>query len=838
MTRERRLHEYLPEERGTPAEIILEAFLDWLAETGLDPYPEQEAAILELLAGHHVVLSTPTGSGKSLVALALHFQGLCEGRRSIYTAPVKALVNEKFFQLCEQLGAERVGMLTGDASVNPEAPVICCTTEVLANMALRQGEETDAPYVVLDEFHYYDDRDRGVAWQVPLISLPRSLFLLMSATLGNTASIEERLRGYTGREVAHVHSDERPVPLDWSYRETSLHETIQELHAGGLAPIYVVGFTQRECGELAQGLTSLALASREERRLLADALGDFRFETPYGKDLKRILGHGIGVHHAGLLPRYRLLVERLAGRGLLGVICGTDTLGVGVNIPIRSVLFSGLSKYDGEKVGILSARNFKQIAGRAGRKGFDDRGSVICQAPEHVVVNKRLAEKAARGGKAPRKKSPPRGFVPWNRKTFEELVSRSPEPLESRFALSHGMLLALLQRPPGGDYREVISTISRCHEREGSKRRLRVHAADLLRSLRRAEIVEVTRSPDAGARLRVATELQSDFSLHQTLSLYLVEALTALDPASPNHPLEVLSLVEAIQEDPRPILQAQTRKRKDELMARLKAEGVEYEERIRRLDEVSYERPEAEFIAESLALFAASHPWVDARDARPKSIARALFEDYRGFVDYVKEYALARCEGLLLRYLSQVHNTLVKTIPDDDKSEGVYDAIAFLRTLLQIDDSLVEAWQDLAEPEEPNEASAAHAAAFDLAQQPRALRARARSELLALVRALSRGDFEEALSRFRQDPEQPWSAETLEEALAPYFELYPQILFTPEARQAHHSQLVAEGERFWRASQVLMDPEGDGLWALHGDIDLRDEQDPQRPLFTLRRIGP
>ncbi|NRA07927.1 MAG: DUF3516 domain-containing protein [Myxococcales bacterium] len=838
MTRERRLHEFLPAAQDTAEEFILEAFLDWVTGTGLEPYPEQETAILELLAGHHVVLSTPTGSGKSLVALALHFQGLCEGRRSFYTAPVKALVSEKFFQLCEQLGAERVGMLTGDASVNPGARVICCTTEVLANMALRAGEDTDAPYVVLDEFHYYGDRDRGVAWQVPLISLPRTLFLMMSATLGNTAAIEERLRAYTGREVVHIHSDERPVPLDFSYRETSLHETIQELHEGGRAPIYVVGFTQRACAELAQGLTSLSLCGREEKRHLAGLLGDFRFDTPYGKDLKRILGHGIGVHHAGLLPRYRLLVERLAGKGLLSVICGTDTLGVGVNIPIRSVLFSGLSKYDGEKVGILTARDFKQIAGRAGRKGFDDRGSVVCQAPEHVVINKRLAEKASRGGKAPRKKSPPRGFVAWNQKTFDDLVSRAPEPLTSRFQLSHGMLLALLQRPPGGSYRDVISTISRCHERERGKRRLRVDAATLLRSLRRAELVEVTKSSEVGARLQVAEELQSDFSLHQTLSLYLVEALTALDPDAPSYPLEVLSLVEAIQDDPRPILNAQTRKARDELFARLKAEGVEYEERIRRVQEVSYEQPEATFIAESLALFAASHPWVDARDARPKSIARALFESYRGFVDYVSEYSLARCEGLLLRYLSQVHNTLVKTIPDDYKTEGIYDAIAFLRTLLRIDDSLMEAWQDLAEPGDIDEAEPAPDAPFDLAQHPAALRARARSELLALVRALAQGDFEEALTLFRHDPAQPWSAGEIEESLAPYFERYGEILFTPEARQAHQSQLSAEGSRFWRVSQVLVDPEGDRLWALHGEIDLRDAHDPQGPLFTLRRIGP
>src|SRR5262249_46279729 len=199
-------------DRATPgggaaaADEILDRFLGWVTEQGLAPYPEQEQAILELLADRHVVLSTPTGSGKSLVALAMHFRALCADERSFYCAPVKALVSEKFFALCDEFGADRVGMLTGDASINPGAPVICCTTEVLANMALRGGETTDAPHVVLDEFHYYDDRERGMAWQIPLLVLRHSQFLLMSATLGNTAAIEERLADFTQRNVAHVHS--------------------------------------------------------------------------------------------------------------------------------------------------------------------------------------------------------------------------------------------------------------------------------------------------------------------------------------------------------------------------------------------------------------------------------------------------------------------------------------------------------------------------------------------------------------------------------------------------------------------------------------------------------
>ena len=356
---------------------ILESFLDWSADIGFELYPAQEEALLELMADQHVILNTPTGSGKSLVALGLHFKGLCEGRRSFYTSPIKALASEKFFSLCEEFGPDNVGMLTGDASINPDAPLICCTAEVLANISLRRGEQLDAPYVVMDEFHYYADPDRGWAWQVPLISLPGTRFLLMSATLGDMSTIADHLGSVTGTTVADVRTAVRPVPLDFEYRETPLHETVLSLIENQRAPIYVVNFTQRECAELAQKLTSLPLTDKEEKAAIRDALGDTRFHTPYGREFRRFLSFGIGVHHAGLLPKYRLTVEQLAQQGLLKVVSGTDTLGVGVNIPLRTVLFTKLAKYDGHKVGHLKVRDFQQISGRAGRKGFDDRGWVV-----------------------------------------------------------------------------------------------------------------------------------------------------------------------------------------------------------------------------------------------------------------------------------------------------------------------------------------------------------------------------------------------------------------------------------------------------------------------------
>ena len=826
---------------GLDADGVLDRFLAWVEERGLSPYPEQEEALLELLADKHVVLATPTGSGKSLVALGLHFRALCAGERSFYTAPVKALVSEKFFALCEEFGAQRVGMLTGDASINPTAPLICCTQEVLANMALRSGEATDAPRVVIDEFHFYDDAERGMAWQLPLLILRHSQFLLMSATLGNTDPLERQLAADTGREVAHVWTDTRPVPLDFEYRETPLHETLEDLVERGLAPVYVVNFTQRECGELAQGATSAALATREQRRAIAEATADFRFDTAYGKDVKRFLGHGVGVHHAGLLPKYRLLVEQLAQQGLLRVIFGTDTLGVGVNVPIRTVVLNRLSKFDGEKVGILRVREFLQIAGRAGRKGFDERGSVVCQAPEHVIENRRLEQKAAAGGKkkSPRKK-PPAGFVPWSRDTFEKLQQRPPEMLRSRFQVDHGLILSILQRPGGADYGAVVRLIDRSHESGASKARQRRRAAVLFRSLVAAGVIELRPDPQGGRAPQVDPDLQADFALHDALSLYLVEAVAALDPESEGYGLEVLSVVEAVQENPRPILEAQLRRAKGELVAKLKAEGVDYEERMRRLEEVTWPMPEADFLQRSFALYAEHAPWVRERGIRPKSIAREMLEGYLGFRDYVQELGIARGEGLLLRYLSQVHNALVKTVPDAAKTDALWEAIADLRALIgAVDTSLLEAWQTLGDPGAKTEGGPAPAEPprFDLARQPRLLRARLRSELMALVRALAAGDLEEAARSVHPDPDDPWTPERFEAELAPFREEYGAILFTPEARRAHHTALEELEARRWRVAQTLCDAAGDQLWALHGEVDLRQQLDPELPLLRLLRIG-
>ena len=853
------LADRIPPRGTTDADEILGLFLDWVSAGGLTLYPAQEEALLEIMAGKHVILGTPTGSGKSLVALGLHFKAACEGRVSFYTSPIKALASEKFFSLCSELGPENVGMLTGDASINAEASVLCCTAEVLSNMALRLGSNLAAPYVVMDEFHYYADKERGVAWQVPLLILQETQFLLMSATLGDTRAIAERLKRDSGREVAHVTSEDRPVPLDYEYRETPLHETIEDLLAQKKSPIYVVNFTQRECAELAQSLTSVKIGSREEREEIRKIVAGRRLATPYGKEFRRFLSFGVGVHHAGLLPKYRLLVEQLAQKGLLHVICGTDTLGVGVNIPIRTVLFTKLAKFDGSKVGLLSVREFKQISGRAGRRGFDDRGSVVAQAPEHIVDKRQAEKKSEVSGKRNRTvKAPPKGEVFWTVETFQKLISKPPETLTSRFRLTHGMVLSLLQRDEGEgaarNFSPLRDLIARCHEDDGVKRRLVKQAAVLVRSLYRAGIIGL--AGERPYRVVVAEDLQWDFSLHQALSLFALSVLEELDSASPTYAVDAVTVVESILEDPDVILRRQVDRAKGKLVAELKAEGVPYEERMARLEEVTHPKPLADFLYGAFNAFRAAHPWAAGSDVSPKSIGREMFETFAGFSDYVKSYGLERSEGVLLRYLSQLYKTLDQTIPEAAKTDELWDALGFFRSLVgETDASLLEEWESLRHPElllaekvqvaQPARQTEA-SWLTELLSNPRVFAARVRAEAQLLVRALAKKDWEEAAECVYQGPEaaEPasaaenrWDAERFEAAITPFFADDGELVSGAEARLHHLTNLKAAGPRQWEVTHTLLDPKGDHTWAIFAGIDLRDGSVPDGPILRIRRIG-
>lgn len=824
-----------------PAEV-LDLFLEWVEALRIELYDAQEEAIFEIFDDNHVILNTPTGSGKSLVAVAMHFFAASRSRRSFYTSPIKALVSEKFFSLCNTFGAQHVGMMTGDASVNTQAPIICCTAEVLANMALRQGSEVDVDYVIMDEFHYYSDHDRGWAWQVPLLLLPKTAFLLMSATLGDMTPIIDGLTRDTKRETSVVTSTQRPVPLEFDYVETSLHETIVNLAESNKTPTYIVNFSQRECAELAQACTSINFIETEEKRRIRSELGDFRFESPYGKDVRSYLQKGIGIHHAGLLPKYRLLVERMAQEGKLKLIIGTDTLGVGINVPIRSVLFTRLYKYDGQSTALLSVRDFKQIAGRAGRKGFDTRGYVVCQAPAHVIENKKLEVKASRGKKVV-KSSQPRGFVNYDEDIFLKLARSKPEQLEPRFQLNHGILVQLLQRdtedsPLGTGYRKLVVLIAASHQNDWEKSQLRKQAAELFRALSGAGLIEIQPNDSGvGSRAYISEELQEDFSLFHTLSLYLIEALEHLNMNTETFALDLLTLVESILENPQAVLYKQIDLMKTELMRELKADGVDYEDRIEELEKVTHDKPNEEFIYDTFNEFRARHPWVHGENVRPKSIARDMVERYMNFSEYVNEYGLARSEGVLLRYLSQVYKTLIQNVPEGYKTDKVIDLIAYLRTVLgRADSSLLEEWEGMSgEVSTRTEHDEALPEVAPIWTNQKFVEARIRTEAHELVRALSRQDWESATAGVRNSDE--WTEERFAEVMQPYFAEYSHVRFDHQARFPKWSRIEKSGPKSWTLTQTILDEVEDNFWYFKAEIDFEDAPAPDEPWLTLETIS-
>ena len=816
---------------------VFDAFATWVEGQGLTLYPHQEEALIEIVSGANVILSSPTGSGKSLVAVGAHFAAMAQGVRSFYSAPIKALVSEKFFALCEVLGPDNVGMMTGDASVNAGAPVICCTAEILANIALRDGERADVGQVVMDEFHFYADPHRGWAWQVPLIELPRAQFVLMSATLGDVSRFERDLTRRTGRTTAVVRSAQRPVPLSFSYVLTPLHETLRELLETKQAPVYVVHFTRAAAVEQAQALMSINVCTRAEKDAIADLIGNFRFSAGFGKTLSRLVRHGIGVHHAGMLPRYRRLVETLTQAGLLKVICGTDTLGVGINVPIRTVLFTALSKYDGTRSRLLMAREFHQIAGRAGRAGFDTMGSVIVQAPEHVVENERALAKAGDDPKKRRKvvrKKPSDGFVSWGTPTFERLVAAEPEPLQSSFAVSHAMLLNVIGRP-GDAFAAMRHLLTDNHEEPAAQRRHIRRAFAIYRALLAGGVVERLAELDQqGRRWRLTVDLQADFALNQPLSPFALAAIELLDREVPGYPLDVLSVIEATLDNPREVLGAQLFKARGEAVAQMKADGIEYEERMELLDEVTYPRPLADLLEGAYDIYRRGHPWVADHELAPKSVVRDMYERAMTFTEYVGFYGLSRGEGLVLRYLADAYKALRRTVPDEAKTEELTDLIEWLGELVrQVDSSLIDEWERLREPGVEPAAAASSGEPPPVTANPRAFRVLVRNALFRRVELA-------ALRRYGElgelDADAGWDADAWAGALEPYFAEHDEIGTRPDAR-GPALLIIEEHPDHWAVRQILDDPASDHDWGISARVDLAASDEAGSAVLHVTEVG-
>ena len=820
------------------------AFEQWAEDRGLSLYPAQAEALIEIVSGNNLILSTPTGTGKSLVAIGAHFVALAQGKRSYYTAPIKALVSEKFFALVDIFGAANVGMVTGDSSVNPDAPIICCTAEILANVSLRNGTESDLDQVVMDEFHFYSDPDRGWAWQVALLELPRVQFVVMSATLGDVAWLATDLTKRTGRETASVTGVERPVPLHYYYETTPVHETVEELLTTGQAPIYIVHFSQAAALERAQALAGAKVATREQRDAIGELIGGFRFTTSFGKTLSRLLRLGIGVHHAGMLPKYRRLVEQLAQSGQLRVICGTDTLGVGINVPIRTVLLTALTKYDGTRMRQLSAREFHQIAGRAGRAGFDTAGTVVAQAPEHETENARLVKKAGddpvKLKRIVRKKAPD-GFVSWGDPSFQRLIAAEPETLTSSMKMTAAMLINVIGR--GGDvFENVRYLVFENHEPWKRQLALARRALAIYRTLRTAEVV----TQDSDGTIRLTLDLQPNFALNQPLSPFALAAFELLDPdavgvGTGHFALDMISVIEATLDDPRPVTSQQQFLARGEAVASMKAQGIEYDQRMELLEEITHPMPLKEFLDAAFATYSASQAWVTDFELHPKSVVRDMYERAMTFGDYINFYKIARSEGLVLRYLSDAYRAARQTIPDEAKTEELLDLIEWLGELVrQVDSSLLDEWDELVNPGEIIDGKPVlPPAPPGVTTNARAFRVLVRNELFRRVQLAALEKWDEL---GELDAASGFDADRWADSLDPYFDEYDSIdgpLIGTDADARGSAMLViTEGPTEWLARQILSDPAGDHDWGISATIDLAESNEQGVAVLRVVAVGP
>ena len=824
--------------KGGDADALFTDFAGWAEANGTTLYPAQEEALIELVSGANVILATPTGSGKSLVATGAIYAALAGDRVSFYTAPIKALVSEKFFALCDVFGADNVGMLTGDASVNADAPIIACTAEILANLALREGADADIGLVVMDEFHFYGDPDRGWAWQVPLLELPKAQFLLMSATLGDVTFLRKDLTRRTGRETALVTGAQRPVPLFYSYATTPMHETIADLLETKQAPIYVVHFTQASALERAQALMSVNVCTKEEKAAIAEHIGSFRFSTTFGSTLSRLVRHGIGVHHAGMLPKYRRLVEQLAQAGLLKVICGTDTLGVGINVPIRTVVFSALSKYDGTRMRLLNAREFHQIAGRAGRAGYDTVGTVVVQAPDHEVENLKQFAKVADDPKKRRKlvrRKAPEGMVPWGENTMNRLIDAAPEALTSNMRVSTAMILDVVDRP-GDPFEAMRRLLTDNHEpRKRQLKHIR-EAVGIARSLLQAGVVERLDEPEAdGRRYRLTVDLPPDFALNQPLSTFALAAVDVLDPDSESYALDVVSVIEATLEDPRQILAAQLNKTRGEAVAQMKADGIEYDERIELLDEVTYPKPLQELLEHTYEVYRQTNPWAADGHLSPKSVVREMWERALTFREYISLYGLTRSEGAVLRYLSDAFKALRSGVPATARTEELADIVEWLGELVrQVDSSLLDEWEQLTSPDQPHDVPVAvPARPRPLTGNDRAFTAMVRNALFRRVELFARARWDELGAL---DAASGWTADRWAEIGEEYFGEHAEVGTGADARGP--ALLIFDKQpQVWRVRQILDDPAGDHDWGFDVEVDLTASDEEGAAVLRIVDVG-
>lgn len=434
----------------------------------------QKEACEHINNGKSVVVCAPTGAGKTVIAEHAIHRALEEGHRVFYTTPLKALSNQKYGDFSTKYGINNVGLLTGDTSINRDAQIVVMTTEVFRNMlyGTNFGSVTenlkDVKYIILDEVHYMNDEQRGTVWEESIIYCPTNIQLVaLSATVANAQQLTDWINTVHSRTEL-VNTDFRPVPLRFYYFDSSqpntilplltpsgqlnskikpekrqfhrrggpkeqqrnvVRDVVRNLHEKDMLPAIYFTFSRKKCDEQMEKCSKLVLVTPKEQKQIKEIVDEYLEENPYlckNKHLEYIL-NGVASHHAGLLPGWKVLIEKLFQKGLIKVVFATETLAAGINMPARSTVISSISKRTDNGHRTLTASEFLQMSGRAGRRGMDEVGYVTVvgtafQTPEEVA----------------------------------ELVLSDANPLESRFAPSYSMVLNLLQRFSLDESKELI----------------------------------------------------------------------------------------------------------------------------------------------------------------------------------------------------------------------------------------------------------------------------------------------------------------------------------------------------------------------------------------------
>jgi superfamily II DNA/RNA helicase len=431
------------------------AFYDqFLLSRGLEPYPVQEQAIAAIFQGKSVLVTVPTGTGKTLMAKAALYRAFHRNERAIYTTPLRALTEEKYRELCADFGDGNVGFATGDYKVNREAPIQVEVAEILWNRIVAEKHVSPAELVVMDEGHYFNDPERGYVWEQSIIGLdPRTQLVVLSATVGHPEKFCQWANITRRVEMTLVDSRERKVPLVHEFREEMLIDTVKELAHAGDVPAIVFVFGREQCFEVARLLKSCRRFTTDEEKAAVDKLCDAAL-LPSGaaRELRPLLGHGIGIHHAGILPRYKQLVEQLALERLIKFVVSTETIAAGINLPAKTVVFPSLRKFIKQQPRLVTAAEYHQMAGRAGRPQFDDKGLAITLAPEDIVsdIKKEMKQKGADEAKVKktvygraRNDAQRKGDIIWTPETHAELVRGEPAELRSKTKITAEQVLAI-----------------------------------------------------------------------------------------------------------------------------------------------------------------------------------------------------------------------------------------------------------------------------------------------------------------------------------------------------------------------------------------------------------